>query len=77
MYGVVILFGAVLYITTLANWIPGTENHDHIPPLLYGVPFLALLVLYGFTKVLTWLGRAEQKNIIHFLEITLKTHKEK
>jgi polyferredoxin len=50
MYGLIIAMGLVIYIVALTNWIPGTENHDYIPPLLYALPFLALLVLYGFSN---------------------------
>ncbi len=74
MYGFVIAMGIFLYISTLTKLIPGTENHDYIPPFFYSVPFLALLALYGFAKVLMWLGKKEQKYIIDFLEITLNAH---
>lgn len=76
MYGLIITMGLVLYIFTLTNWIPGTENHDYIPPLLYGAPFLVLLALYGFSKILTRLGKTQQKYIIDFLQTTLKARKQ-
>jgi hypothetical protein len=76
MYGLIIAMGLVIYIVALTNWIPGTENHDYIPPLLYALPFLALLVLYGFSKILMLLGKNEQKYIIDFLETTLEAHKQ-
>jgi hypothetical protein len=77
MYGVVILIGIVLYISTLTNLIPGTENHDYIPPFLYATPFIALFVIYGFVKILTWFGKTEEKYIIDFLQSTLKANKQK
>jgi hypothetical protein len=72
MYGVVILIGGLIYIGTLTNWISGTQNQGHLSLFFYIVPFLALLILWGFSKIGTWFGKTEQKYIIEYLKNTLK-----
>lgn len=72
MYGFVILIGGLIYISTLTNWISSSQNQGHVALFYYIVPFLALLVIWGFSKIGIWFGKTEQKYIIEFLQNVLK-----